>query len=413
MNHQKKIMFLGGIPYIIPAIQAAHDLGYYVITADYLPNNPAHKFSDEYVNVSVIDKEATLAVACAKQVDGVLSFAVDPAATTAAYVCEQMGLPNVGPYRSVEILQNKTLFRQFLADNGFNVPLSAGFDQSSITNIKSQITNFQWPLIVKPADGSGSKGVTKVECIEDLDAAVEVAFAKSLSKRIIVEEFIELQGFQSGSDSFSIDGKLVFCSFDDQRFDSRAINPYTPASHSWPSTMPEDAQLYLFNELQRLLTLLHMGTALYNIEVRIGTNGKPYIMEVSPRAGGNRIAELLSLATGCDLVKSSVAAAMGDADVVSSCLSPLPPSPLASYNGIWFDLILHSEHAGIYRGLQMDDYIKKNIIRENLSVQLGEAVHGFDCATNTLGSLFMRFDTRDELDDFIEHQMELVKVVVE
>ena len=83
---QKRLMLLGGLRYLVPVIQAAHEQGYYVITCDYLPGNIAHRYSDEYCNVSIIDKEAVLAVAKEKEIDGIMSFAVDPGVVTAAYV---------------------------------------------------------------------------------------------------------------------------------------------------------------------------------------------------------------------------------------------------------------------------------------------------------------------------------------
>ena len=104
---QKKLMILGGSRYALPVIEAAHKLGIHVITCDYLPDNYAHRFSDEYCNVSIINKEATLEAAKRLEIDGIVSFACDPGVVTAAYVAEQMGLPNVGPYESVCILQNK------------------------------------------------------------------------------------------------------------------------------------------------------------------------------------------------------------------------------------------------------------------------------------------------------------------
>lgn len=106
-------MLLGGLRYLLPVIDAAHKMGIYVITADYLPDNIAHKYSDEYVNVSIIDKEAVLKVAREKQIDGIMSFAVDPGVVTASYVQQEMGLPSFGPYESVVILQNKDKFRAF------------------------------------------------------------------------------------------------------------------------------------------------------------------------------------------------------------------------------------------------------------------------------------------------------------
>jgi phosphoribosylaminoimidazole carboxylase (NCAIR synthetase) len=123
----KKLLLLGGAEYLLPYIKAAHDLGVYVITCDYLPDNIAHKYSDEYTNVSIIDKEAVLTKAKELQIDGIISPATDPGVVTASYVAEKMGLPGC-PYKSVDILQHKDKFRAFLRDNGFTVPNSAGFD---------------------------------------------------------------------------------------------------------------------------------------------------------------------------------------------------------------------------------------------------------------------------------------------
>ncbi|MDD4610178.1 MAG: carboxylate--amine ligase, partial [Bacteroidaceae bacterium] len=150
---QKRLLLLGGLNYLIPIIKAAHALNYYVITCDYLPHNVAHSYSDEYHNVSIIDKEAVLALAESLKVDGVMSFAVDPGVITAAYVSEQLGLPTP-PYSSVLILQNKKLFRKFLADNGFNVPKAKGYLDVDIEKALNDIREFQWPIIVKPTDSA-------------------------------------------------------------------------------------------------------------------------------------------------------------------------------------------------------------------------------------------------------------------
>ena len=127
MSNQKKIMLLGGIHYLLPVITAAHEQGYYVITADYLPDNIAHQYSDEYCNVNIVDKEAVLRAAQEREIDGIISFGVDPGVVAAAYVQEKMGLPQMGPYESVRILQNKDLFRKFLKDNNFNVPAAKSY----------------------------------------------------------------------------------------------------------------------------------------------------------------------------------------------------------------------------------------------------------------------------------------------
>lgn len=399
---QKKLMLLGGLRYLLPVIESAHQLGYYVITCDYLPDNIAHKYSDEYHNVSIIDKEAVLALARELQIDGIMSFAVDPGVVTAAYVQEQMGLPAFGPYESVCILQNKDRFRNFLTKHGFNVPKAKGF--SSIEDAMFEKYWYPWPVIVKPTDSAGSKGVTRVERWEDLRPALEIAFEHSLSKRVIVEEFIEKAGCSSDTDSFSVDGELKFVSFSAQRFDEHAPNPYTPSAYSWPSTMTKAQEAELASEIQRLLKLLGMRTSIYNIETRVGTNGKPYIMEVSPRGGGNRLAEMLRFATGVDLITNAARAAVGD-EVMGIEQKP--------YNGHWAEVILHADKDGRFAGLDIDEeFYKQHVKQVDLWVKENDKVSAFRGANDAIGTLVLQFNSEEELAVALSVQDSWLRVVV-
>lgn len=399
---QKKLMLLGGIRYLLPVIKAAHEQGYYVITADYIPDNIAHKYSDEYVNVSIIDKEAVLKVAKEKQIDGIMSFGVDPGVVAASYVQNKMGLPSFGPFESVEILQNKDKFRAFLAKNGFNVPQAKGFD--SIEAAMSEIYWYPWPVIVKPTDAAGSKGVTRVDKAEDLRPALEYAMEHSISGRIIVEEFIDKLGCSSDTDSMSVDGKLVFTSFCAQRFDSEATNPYTPAAYSWPSTFTKEQEEYLTSEIQRLITLLKLKTVVYNIEVRVASNGKPYIMELTPRGGGNRLCEMLRYATGVDMITAITRAIVGD-----QIIDPIEQKP---YNGHWAEIILHADESGVFEHLEISKDLPAEIVEEDLWVVKGDKVESFEGANNAIGTLVLKFQTAEELERAIIHQREWLKVVV-
>ena len=230
-------MLLGGIRYLLPAIEAAHHHGCHVITVDYLPDNIAHKYSDEYHNVSIIDKEAVLTLAKELKIDGILSYAVDPGVVTAAYVAEKMGLPFTCSYKTACIFQDKARFRQFLKENGFNVPNAKGYDNDE--EAINDINYFNWPVIVKPVDSAGSKGVTRVDDPDKLPAAIAHALEESHNGHFIIEDFLELDGYQSSADCFSLNGKLVYADYSDQLFDKDAANPYTPALEIWPSTMPE------------------------------------------------------------------------------------------------------------------------------------------------------------------------------
>ena len=399
---QKKLMLLGGLRYLLPIINVAHKLGYYVITCDYLPNNIAHKYSDEYINVSIIDKDAVLRIAQEKRIDGIMSFAVDPGVLTAAYVAEQMGLPFQGSYESVCILQDKSKFRKFLSDNKFNVPNAKGY--TNLNDALADVDYFNWPVIVKPVDSAGSKGVSRVDTPNDLAKAIEYALSEAHNGHFIIEDFLEKEGNTSDSDCFTVDGKLVFCSFSDQRFDANASNPYTPSAFSWPSTMPQWAQDELKNELQRLMVLLNMKTGIYNIETRLCKNGKAYIMEVSPRGGGNRLSEMLNYSTNTNIIEYAVRAAMGE-NTVGLCAP--------NYSGYLAEIILHSDKKGVFGNLEVAESFKNKVVETDLWVSPGDKVECFDGANHAIGTLVMRYDSLDELNSAMNKIKSWCNVIVD
>ena len=399
---QKKIMLLGGLRYLLPVIEAAHRQGYHVITADYLPGNYAHRYSDDYVNVSIVDKDAVLRAARDKRIDGILSFACDPGVISAAYVQEQMGLPSSGPFQSVEILQNKDKFRAFLARHGFNVPKARSY--GSREEALQDCGLWDYPVIVKPVDAAGSKGVSRVNGAEELDSAVDLAFRFSFARRIIVEDFLEKRGRSSDTDCFSIDGQLRFVSFNDQHFDPDSANPFTPAAFSWPSTFTREEEASLTAEIQRLISLLGMTTALYNVETLVTADGTPYIMEMAPRAGGNRLAEVLRYATGVDMITAITRWAVGD---------PMGEISQKPYEGHWAEIILHANESGIFRGLQLDRPEQAEMIEEDLWVRPGDSVEPFNAANQAIGTLILKFRDNKALEKALASQSQWLKVRVE
>ena len=148
----KKILLLGGSAQQVIAIETAKKLGYYTVLCDFLTDNPGQYVADKFYLVSTTDKETVLNVALSEKVDGVLAYASDPAAPTAAYISKKMGLPG-NPYESVEILCNKDKFRNFLSKNGFNTPVANGY--MNITDVLNDIQRYKLPVIVKPVDSSG------------------------------------------------------------------------------------------------------------------------------------------------------------------------------------------------------------------------------------------------------------------
>ena len=397
----KKLMLLGGMRYLVPVIETAHKMGVYVITCDYLPDNIAHKYSDEYVNVSILEKEKVLEEARKRKIDGILSFACDPGVVTAAYVAEKMNLPTSGPLESIEILQNKGKFRKFLTENNFNVPVAKQY--TNIDEALKETEMFNWPVIVKPTDSAGSKGVTKVSKKENLKDAIEYALKYSHCNEFIIEDFLEKVNDLSDCDSFSINGELKFVSFSAQKFDEKCENPYTPAAYTFPATISKKHQEELKNEIQRLLKLLNMKNSIYNIETRECTNGKAYIMECSPRGGGNRLSEMIRYMTNIDLIDEVVRAAIGE---------PLIDLKQEEIKENFAEIILHSEKEGTFKELWTSEKISDNIVEKDLWVKEGTKVGGFAGANEAIGTLVLRFKNQEELKRVIESQEEYVKVIL-
>ena len=396
----KKLLLLGGSRYLLPVIREAKALGCHVITCDYLPDNIAHRYSDEYANVSIVEKDAVLTMAKEKNIDGVMSFACDPGVVTGAYVAEALGLPSVGPLASVEILQDKGRFRSFLAEHGFRVPASRSYSEPALALGEPQ----RYPVMVKPVDSAGSKGVTRVNRAEELPAAIATALAFSRCGRFLIEDYIEPAGFPSDTECFSVDGELRFVSFNNQYFDRRADNPYTPAGFTWPSTMPEAAQKELARELQRLLRLLHMGTTVYNVECRLGTDGVPYLMEVSPRGGGNRLCEMLQRTTGANLIRNAVKAALG---------MPVEELQSPTYTGHWSYVALHSYRSGRFVGLELAPEARRSLVEEDLWVRPGEPVEAFSSANKTLGTLVLNWPDEKSRDAHMAAPETWLNILVE
>lgn len=374
---KKTLMILGGSRYVIPLIIKARELDVFTITVDYLPNNIAHSYSDLYLNISVTDKEAVLKAATKYKIDGITSFACDPGVCTMAYVSNKLELPSVGPYESVCILQNKSKFRLFLKENGFNVPFSRSY--TSLNELKEDINSFSFPLIVKPTDSAGSKGVTKITDASMLDNAFNHAIRNSITKTIIIEEFIEPYGHPSDSDCYSNDGNLVFCSFSNQFFDNNSNNPFVPCGMTWPSKMSEENQAYLRSEIQRLITLLGMKTSIYNIETRISKRGIPYIMEVSPRGGGNRISEMLFYHAGVDLIKRHIIDCLGICEHTIN-LNKKTRNQIG-------EVILHANREGVFDNVVVPNEISKYIIEKDLWIKNGDKVNDFRGANNAFGTI--------------------------
>ncbi len=397
----KRLLMLGGSLYQTYAIKAAVEMGYYVITCDYLPENPGHKFAHEYYNVSTTDKNAVLDLAKQLKVDGIVAYASDPAAPTAAFVAEKLGLPT-SPYKSVEILSKKHLFRKYLAENGFNVPKAKSY--TTFEDAEKDIDSFHLPVMVKPVDSSGSKGINKLTDKSQLKAFVEDALSYSRDKIFLIEEFIVKKGPQISGDAFSVDGKLVFHCLGNEFYSKKVDKDFAPLGECWPTVMPNEVINTLTADLQRLITSLGMKSTAYNVEAIYSEDGKVYILELGARSGGSLIPQVTKYATGVDMVPYVIKAAAGD-----DC-SDLRMQPV---KGFWSNYMVHSNATGKYDGIEFDETFKaRNFVDYVTDTKIGQQIHKYRDAQDCVGELILKYDSVEQMNEVIEDMDRYVNVKV-
>ena len=401
-NGQKTILMLGGSMQQVPAIQKAKDLGYRTVLIDYLPDNPGQYVADKWYQESTTDVDAVYRIAKEENVSGILPYASDPAALPAAIVCERLGLPT-NPAKSVEVLGVKHKFRRFLRENGFPCPKTFTFSPTDeIERIIAGISDMKFPIVVKPTDSSGSKGVTFLNSTDGLKEAICHANEYSRNKILIAEEFIE-RGYPYviGGDIFVEDGKITLygcmeCLRDDG---GRSLIPIGKKN---PVSLTDRQEVALHRDLQRIVTALGIKNGELNIELLIDKFDRPHFLELGPRAGGNMIPIQLSDIYGIDLIEANIKAAMGE----SVNLNP------KKNKNCYMTFVLHSHEDGKFKDVEFSDEIMPYIYRKAIYKHPGDTVEAFDGAGKALGIIFMRFPLV-ELMETIENNINVqIKILL-
>ncbi len=398
----KKLLILGGAHILIPAINKAKELGYHVIICDEHPNPPGKEIAHEYYNVSTTDKEAVLTLAKTLNIDGIIPYASDTNVTIAAYVAEQLGLPT-HPYESVKILTNKELFRKFLMENGFSTPKARGYN--SLEEAYEDFHHFNMPVMIKPVDSSGSRGVSKIYSFEELPNKVANALHFSKVKKFIIEEFIETYGSHIGGDGFSINGQLVFRAFSNEYFPTpTSPNPFVPIVTTWPCHMPKHIQSKIHNEIQRALTLLNMKDGPYNFDIKVDAEENVYLIELTARNGGDWNPEAICCATKIDLIEYTIKAALGEDCGDLKMIEP---------DGFVSTYLFTSNKGGTFKGVHIHEEIKSNIVEYEILVKEGDIISPLYGANNKLGIALFKFSSLDEMNTKLSLIHKLVNVIVE
>lgn len=386
----------------VPAIKKAKELGYRTVLIDYLPDNPGQYVADKWYQESTTDVEKVYEIAQKENVSGVLPYASDPAALPAAIVCERLGLPT-NPAKSVEILGIKHEFRKFLREHGFACPKNFSFSPSDdVEVVKQRCSHLSFPIVIKPTDSSGSKGVSFLKSISDIEAAIRFADSYSRNKTLIAEEYIE-RGYPYviGGDIFVEDGTIVLFG-DMECLRDEGGKSLIPIGKKIPNGLNDHQRSLLYEGLQRLVDALGIRNGELNIELIIDKEDQPHFLELGPRAGGNMIPIQLSDAYGVDLIKANVKAAMGEP-------TNLEPQTVSN---CYMTFVLHSHRDGLFKEIEYSDDIIPYLYREVVYKKQGETVEAFDGAGKAIGIVFMKFPDLETMNAAEQNIDRLINVKI-
>ena len=303
----KKLLMLGGGFLQCFVIRKAKEMGYVVYCLDADPNAMGFQIADEYAVINIIDQEGCLAYAKKHQVDGVLTAATDFSVLTMSYIAQEMNLPGIN-YGSAKMIKNKAQVRKCLYeakadDTGYS------YEIGSLEEIPEILPKIQFPIMMKPVDGSGSRGASKVETAKDFYKAAEFAMSGSITHRAVAEPFID--GKEYGVESFVDNGDIHVLAV--MQKDMTAPPYYAELGHAIPSGLDAELEIKVKECVRRALLALNVNHGSVNMDLLITNGGNVHIVDVGARMGGNLIgSHIIPMGTGIDYMGNMIRAAMGD-----------------------------------------------------------------------------------------------------
>ena len=392
-------MILGGGPNQIPLIKAAKKNGYHVIVCDYNEQAPGVPLADEFCLVSIMDPEGVVRAAEEKQVDGIFTNS-EPAMQIATDAANRLGLPANGS-SVIELLSSKAQFRKLQREHGFVVPASGV--AKNLEEAKHLAESMRFPLIVKPAASSGSRGVTKIETVDALENALSYALQYTRNGLAVVEEFfVNHNADLLGGDIFVSDGEVVFWGLLSDVRDKKNF-PLLPGGKRYPIALPEEQVERIKAETTRIVKACGFRFGALNLEIMLGAAGEVFFVEINPRNGGNLIPEELQYATGFDLFDASVRAALGER--IAHC-DDRGAKPNANY-------LVHSRYGGTLKRVLFSSELAPSVIAYVPDLAAGDAVEPFINADKRVGTVFLQFDSVEQRDAMLEEIEDHILVELE
>ena len=303
----KKLLVIGAGFLQDFVIQKAVAMGYETLTVDANPNAIGFSHAHKHAVVNIVDEKACLEYARSENIDGVVTAATDYGVLSAAYVAQKMGLPGL-KYEVAQLIKNKYRVRKCLYEHHVDDTEQA-YEVNADTDIADLANKLAYPVMVKPCDGSGSRGASRVDKPEDLLQACEYAMNGSITHRAEIETFIF--GKEYGADSIVVNGEVHVLGI----MQKWMTNPpyYAELGHALPSDLPADIEQKAKECVRNAIKALGVNFGSINMDMLITPDGKVYIVDIGARMGGNMIGPcVIPYGTGIDYMGAMIQNVVGD-----------------------------------------------------------------------------------------------------
>ena len=299
----KKIAIIGASYLQFPVIKRAKELGLETHVFSWKDGAVGFEYIDAFYPISILEKEDILKICTDIKINGIVSIASDVAVVTVNYIADKLGLTG-NNISFTEAQTNKYQMRNYLFDAQLPIPT---FEIITDAN-KIDVEKYTYPIIVKPVDRSGSRGVTKVARPDQLDTALANALKESFSKKVIAEQFIE--GVEVSVESISWDGMHTILAVTDK--ETTGAPNFIETGHHQPSQLSGEIQEKIRQLVPKALDALGIQCGASHSELMITESNEVYIIEIGARMGGDFIgSELTRLSTGYDFVKAVIDVSIG------------------------------------------------------------------------------------------------------
>ncbi len=298
-----KILVLAGGSDQIALINELKSRGHKAILVDYFENPPARPFADKHIVASTLDVARVKEIAIQEKVDLITTACTDQALLTVANVSEQLGLPCYLSYQTGLNVTNKSYMKKVLTENGIPTAKFVILDKVDLDAVK----NFTLPLVVKPVDCNSSKGVKRIDEIEDLPKYLEEAINLSRTKTAIVEEFkvgneISVDYYVEGNEA-----KLL-CATTSLKIRNR--KSFTILCSDYPAVTEEQEILLRIIGNQVAAAFGLKDCPLFIQMIANGTDLS--VIEFSARMGGGSKYNLIRVLSGVNIMKKYVDLVLGN-----------------------------------------------------------------------------------------------------